>query len=49
MRPLERSIEKLDDVRRNKLSEMIVGSGGDVATGTSSGLLLFFLSSNNCS
>lgn len=36
MRPLERSIEKLDDVRRNKLSEMIVGSGGDVATGTSS-------------
>ncbi|KAH9747548.1 protein MOR1 [Citrus sinensis] len=36
MRPLERSIEKLDDVRRNKLSEMIAGSGGDVATGTSS-------------
>lgn len=34
MRPLERSIEKLDDVRRNKLSEMIMGSGGDVATGT---------------
>ncbi|KAL9456508.1 hypothetical protein AB3S75_005687 [Citrus x aurantiifolia] len=36
MRPLERSIEKLDDVRRNKLSEMIAGAGGDVATGTSS-------------
>ncbi|KAI9124426.1 hypothetical protein K1719_004348 [Acacia pycnantha] len=26
MRPLERSIEKLDDVRRKKLSEMIAGS-----------------------
>ncbi|KAJ1382443.1 Cytoskeleton-associated protein 5, partial [Sesbania bispinosa] len=26
MRPLERSIEKLDDVRRKKLSEMISGS-----------------------
>uniref|UniRef100_A0A5B7AKF7 Protein MOR1 n=1 Tax=Davidia involucrata TaxID=16924 RepID=A0A5B7AKF7_DAVIN len=28
MRPLEKSIEKLDDVRRKKLSEMIGGSGG---------------------
>ncbi|WCJ24432.1 ARM repeat superfamily protein [Euphorbia peplus] len=27
MRPLERSLEKLDDVRRKKLSEMIGGSG----------------------
>nr|GMD91866.1 protein MOR1 isoform X1 [Ipomoea batatas] len=29
MRPLEKSIEKLDDVRRKKLSEMIVGSAGE--------------------
>ncbi|XP_050225850.1 protein MOR1 isoform X2 [Mercurialis annua] len=36
MRPLERSIEKLDDVRRKKLSEMIGGSGGSVTGGTSS-------------
>lgn len=28
MRPLERSLEKLDDVRRKKLSEMIAGSSG---------------------
>ncbi|KAJ8758746.1 hypothetical protein K2173_000467 [Erythroxylum novogranatense] len=34
MRPLERSLEKLDDVRRKKLSEMIAGSGGGVSTGT---------------
>ncbi|KAK6267582.1 hypothetical protein QUC31_011742 [Theobroma cacao] len=27
MRPLERSLEKLDDVRKKKLSEMIAGSG----------------------
>ncbi|GER36495.1 microtubule organiziation 1 family protein [Striga asiatica] len=27
MRPLEKSLEKLDDVRKKKLSEMIVGSG----------------------
>ncbi|XP_043808060.1 protein MOR1 isoform X2 [Manihot esculenta] len=31
MRPLERSLEKLDDVRRKKLSEMISGSGGNVS------------------
>lgn len=37
MRPLERSLEKLDDVRRKKLSEMIASSGGESA-GTSSGL-----------
>lgn len=35
MRPLERSLEKLDDVRRKKLSEMIAGSGGSVSGGTS--------------
>lgn len=28
MRPLEKSLEKLDDVRKKKLSEMIGGSGG---------------------
>ncbi|KAJ4702810.1 protein MOR1 [Melia azedarach] len=35
MRPLERSLEKLDDVRRKKLSEMITGSASDVSTSTS--------------
>ncbi|CAJ1976721.1 unnamed protein product [Sphenostylis stenocarpa] len=35
MRPLERSLEKLDDVRRKKLSEMISGSE-DAVTGGSS-------------
>ncbi|KAF8033051.1 hypothetical protein BT93_D1823 [Corymbia citriodora subsp. variegata] len=35
MRPLERSLEKLDDVRKKKLSEMIGSSGGAVPTGTS--------------
>lgn len=38
MRPLERSLEKLDDVRRKKLSEMIASSGGGESAGTSSGL-----------
>lgn len=37
MRPLEKSIEKLDDVRRKKLSEMIVGSAGE-SDGSNSGL-----------
>ncbi|KAJ9565978.1 hypothetical protein OSB04_001944 [Centaurea solstitialis] len=32
MRPLEKSLEKLDDVRRKKLSEMIGGSGGGTST-----------------
>ncbi|KAM2730989.1 hypothetical protein EV1_002177 [Malus domestica] len=32
MRPLERSLEKLDDVRRKKLSEMIMGSEGGAST-----------------
>ncbi|KAA8519827.1 hypothetical protein F0562_014083 [Nyssa sinensis] len=35
MRPLEKSLEKLDDIRRKKLSEMIGGSGGG-PPGTSS-------------
>ncbi|KAK8584644.1 hypothetical protein V6N13_138599 [Hibiscus sabdariffa] len=37
MRPLERSLEKLDDVRKKKLSEMIAGSGSTVSGATSSG------------
>ncbi|KAL2473261.1 Protein MOR1 [Forsythia ovata] len=32
MRPLEKSLEKLDDVRKKKLSEMIGGSGGGQST-----------------
>ncbi|KAM1232436.1 hypothetical protein ACFX13_042991 [Malus domestica] len=36
MRPLERSLEKLDDVRRKKLSEMIMGSEGGASTTVSS-------------
>ncbi|XP_011096260.1 protein MOR1 isoform X1 [Sesamum indicum] len=36
MRPLEKSLEKLDDVRKKKLSEMIGGSTGDPSTSTSS-------------
>ncbi|XP_047149304.1 protein MOR1 [Vigna umbellata] len=35
MRPLERSLEKLDDVRRKKLSEMISGSEDAVPVGSS--------------
>ncbi|KAK7391401.1 hypothetical protein VNO78_19817 [Psophocarpus tetragonolobus] len=35
MRPLERSLEKLDDVRRKKLSEMISGSEDAVPAGSS--------------
>ncbi|CAN1226033.1 Protein MOR1 [Linum grandiflorum] len=37
MRPLERSLEKLDDVRKKKLSEMISGSnaGGPAVAGSS--------------
>lgn len=40
MRPLERSLEKLDDVRKKKLSEMIGGSEGG-PTGAGSGLKIF--------
>ncbi|XVF26272.1 hypothetical protein REPUB_Repub14bG0001500 [Reevesia pubescens] len=36
MRPLERSLEKLDDVRKKKLSEMIAESGSAVSGGISS-------------
>ncbi|XP_010518980.1 PREDICTED: protein MOR1 [Tarenaya hassleriana] len=36
MRPLERSLEKLDDVRKKKLSEMIAACGGGGPTVTSS-------------
>ncbi|XP_044495170.1 protein MOR1 isoform X2 [Mangifera indica] len=36
MRPLERSLEKLDDVRRKKLSEMISSSEGGVSACSSS-------------
>ncbi|KAF3582062.1 hypothetical protein DY000_02029390 [Brassica cretica] len=35
MRPLEKSLEKLDDVRRKKLSEMIASSGGESASTSS--------------
>ncbi|KAL0770544.1 hypothetical protein Bca101_035695 [Brassica carinata] len=35
MRPLEKSLEKLDDVRRKKLSEMIASSGGELASTSS--------------
>lgn len=42
MRPLERSLEKLDDVRRKKLSEMISSSEGGVSACSSSGLFPFF-------
>ncbi|XP_071930544.1 protein MOR1-like isoform X1 [Coffea arabica] len=36
MRPLEKSLEKLDDVRKKKLTEMIGGSGGGPAVVSSS-------------
>jgi cytoskeleton-associated protein 5 len=38
MRPLERSLEKLDDVRRKKLSEMIMGHEVGMSAGMSSSL-----------
>ena len=41
MRPLEKSLEKLDDVRKKKLSEMIGGSTAEPSTLTNSGLNLF--------
>jgi hypothetical protein len=37
MKPLERSLEKLDDVRKKKLIEMI-GPGGDAAVSAGPGL-----------
>ncbi|KAJ4976564.1 hypothetical protein NE237_001670 [Protea cynaroides] len=36
MRPLEKSLEKLDDVRKKKLSDMIASSGGGVLPSTGS-------------
>lgn len=44
MRPLEKSLEKLDDVRKKKLSEMIGGSDGGPPATFISGLkfLCFF-------
>ncbi|KAL1560195.1 Protein MICROTUBULE ORGANIZATION 1, variant 2 [Salvia divinorum] len=39
MRPLEKSLEKLDDVRKKKLSEMIGGSTGDPSTLANSGVV----------
>lgn len=47
MRPLERSLEKLDDVRRKKLSEMIASSGGGESAGTGSGLRTSILHSRD--
>lgn len=38
MRPLERSLEKLDEVRKKKLTEMIAGSEGGLVPATASGL-----------
>ncbi|RWW13451.1 hypothetical protein BHE74_00009171 [Ensete ventricosum] len=38
MRPLERSLEKLDDVRKKKLSDMIGSSGGAEASTSGSGV-----------
>jgi len=43
MRPLERSLEKLDDVRRKKLSEMISGSEDAVPGGSSAGSYSLFI------
>lgn len=37
MRPLEKSLEKLDDVRQKKLSEMIGGPGDAVSAGAVAG------------
>ena len=43
MRPLEKSLEKLDDVRKKKLSEMIGGSGaGPVSTSSGSNYFIFY-------
>ncbi|KAJ0016894.1 hypothetical protein Pint_11462 [Pistacia integerrima] len=42
MRPLERSLEKLDDVRRKKLSEMITSSEGGVSTSSGFRFVSFY-------
>lgn len=42
MRPLERSLEKLDDVRRKKLNDMIGGGpGSGPPAGASAGLVFY--------
>lgn len=43
MRPLEKSLEKLDDVRRKKLSEMIGVSGGGASAVAGSGFNMIFI------
>lgn len=48
MRPLERSLEKLDDVRRKKLSEMIAGSDVAPPSGSTTGLKISILVEVNC-
>lgn len=40
MKPLEKSLEKLDDVRKKKLSEMIGTTGGGMVASSGSGLKL---------
>ncbi|KAL3851295.1 hypothetical protein ACJIZ3_013177 [Penstemon smallii] len=42
MRPLEKSLEKLDDIRKKKLSEMIGGSTGDPSIVPSSAVVQSF-------
>ncbi|KAL3522236.1 hypothetical protein ACH5RR_015070, partial [Cinchona calisaya] len=49
MRPLEKSLEKLDDVRKKKLSEMIGGSGGGQTTSSSSAAIQSSVGSSSCS
>ena len=44
MRPLERSLEKLDDVRRKKLNDMIGGPGSGPPASGNSGLIFRFTS-----
>ena len=46
MRPLERSLEKLDDVRRKKLNDMIGSSESGPSGGGSSGLEFFLIYSS---
>lgn len=37
MKPLDKSLERLDDVRKKKLSEMIGSTGGGAVTNSGSG------------
>lgn len=43
MKPLERSLEKLDEVRKKKLSEMIGSSGSGQVPSSGSGLQIFIV------